>query len=165
MSQKGIAKRIGIGVGLAATLVLGAFLLVKSNAPGFSFLRSGQVVYAGNTATRYPGLKATEYFMNVPQNWKEAVKQVRKELPQAIERTGEDEPYFVVPQIENGRVRLSEFPEQSITVRPGKLQRVGARMMVLVGTGQDWSHIEVQDFREPSALESAFNWLGTKLGI
>jgi hypothetical protein len=111
------------------------------------------------------GLPATETFMNVPMNWEDAVAKVKKEIPNAIERMGDEGPYFVVPQYKNGRIQLAEFPEQAIAVRPGRLMRVGARMMVRADSGENWAHVEIQDFRQPSVLESAFNWLGKELGI
>lgn len=140
--------------------------VANSGIPELSFLKRGQVVYSTHTQGAYRGLNATETFMNVAVSADEALAQVRKELPIAIQREESDEgPYFLIPQVKGGRILLSEFPEQKIAIRPGKLVRVGARMMVLVGTGDKWSHIQIQDYRQPSALESAFNWLGDKIGI
>lgn len=165
MSKCGIAIKIGIGATLL--LVSGwAFMRMSgTSVPQLSVLENGEFVYSGKGNTKIAGLNTTETFMNVPMNWEEAVAKIRKELPTAIEREDANGPYFVVPQVHNGRVRLSEFPEQSITIRPGKLSRVGARMMVRFDTGDNWAHVQVQDFRQPSALESAFNWIGDKIGI
>lgn len=165
MSKCGIAIKIGVGATLL--LVSGwAFVRVTgSTVSGLSLLEKGELVYSGRGNAKIAGLNTTETFMNVPMNWEDAVEKVRKELPTAIEREDSNGPYFVVPQVHNGRVRLSEFPEQSITIRPGKLSRVGARMMVRFDTGDTWAHVQVQDFRQPSALESAFNWIGDRIGI
>jgi hypothetical protein len=165
VDKSAIAKKALIGVAFGAIVGVAVLRLAPSKLPGLSFLQKGEVVYSGRTVASMAGLPATETFMNVPMNWEDAVAKVKKEIPSAIERQGEEGPYFVVPQYQNGRVRLTEFPEQSIAVRPGRLVRVGARMMVRADSGENWAHVEIQDFRQPSALESAFNWLGKKLGI
>lgn len=165
VSKSGLAKKVGIGASAALVLTIAAFRMSQGGVPGLSFLEKGEMVYSGKTVAKLAGLKATETFLNVPMNWENAVLNLKKEIPSAIERNDGSEPYFVVPQMKDGRVRLSEFPQQSITVRPGRLVRAGARMMVQIDTGSNWSHVQIQDFRQPSALESAFNWLGDRLGI
>jgi len=166
MDRRTLGIRIGVVAGTLMFLGFVGSRIANSGVPESGFLKRGQVVYSTHTQAAYRGLNATETFMNVPVSADEALTQVRKELPNAIQRDERDEgPYFLVPQMKDGRILLSEFPEQKIAIRPGKLVRVGARMMVLVGTGEKWSHIQIQDYRQPSALESAFNWLGDKIGI
>jgi hypothetical protein len=159
------AKKAGIGVALLAIVGVVAVRMAQSALPGLSFLKQGEVVYSGRTTAKLAGLKATETFMNVPLNWEDAVKKIKQEIPTAIERRDGDGPYFVVPQLHDGRVQLAAFPEQSITVRPGRLVRAGARMMVRADSGEGWSHVQIQDFHQPSVLESTFNWIGDRLGI
>lgn len=165
MKKNRLAMKAGVGVALVALFGMVAVRMAQSELPGLSFLKQGEMVYSGRTTAKLAGLKATETFLNVPLNWEEAVKKIKQEIPTAIERRDGDGPYFVVPQLQNGRVKLAEFPEQSITVRPGRLVRVGARMMVRADSGSDWSHVQIQDFHQPSVLESTFNWLGDRLGI
>ena len=148
-----------------AAAAFAALRISNTALPGLSFLQKGEMVYSGKSASKLAGLSATETFLNVPMNWEDAVTKLKKEIPTAIEREDENGPYFVVPQVQRGRVRLAEFPEQSITVRPGRLMRVGARMMVRADSGGSWAHVQIQDFRQPSALESAFHWIGNRLGI
>ncbi len=165
MKKSRIAIKLGIGAAVFVVAV-GAFMkMTGTTVLGLSILEKGELVYQGKGDSAIAGLSSTDTFMNVPMNWEDVVEKVRKELPTAIEREGSSGPYFVVPQIRNGRVLLSEFPEQAITIRPGKLSRAGARMMVRLDTGDNWAHIQVQDFRQPSALESAFNWLEDRIGI
>lgn len=165
MRKHAIAKKIGVVTVFVVAAGFAALRLSNTALPGLSFLQKGEMVYSGKTASKLAGLSTTESFLNVPMNWEDAVEKVKKELPSAIERSDENGPYFVVPQMQNGRIRLSEFPEQSITVRPGRLVRAGARMMVRADSGDSWAHVQIQDFRQPSALESAFNWIGDRLGI
>ncbi len=165
MRKVDLAKRVGIVTAIAAIIGFAALRVSSSTIPGISFLAKGQVVYTGKAETKLAGLTATETFLNIPMNWEDAVQKVQREMPSAILREDGNGPYFVIPQTQNGRVLLSEFPQQSITVRPGKVMRVGARMMVGMDSGDTWAHVQIQDFRQPSALESAFNWLGDKIGI
>ncbi len=162
-------SRFTLNLGLiAAAFFVSALLVVnasKDSTARFTFLKQGEKVYSGKGIAKLAGLTTTETFVNVPMNWEDVVAKVQKEIPTAIFRKDEDGPYFVIPQMQSGRVLVSEFPEQSITVRPGKLTRVGARMMVRADSGSDWAHVLIQDFRQPSPLESAFNWLGDRLGI
>lgn len=165
VKKSGIAIRIGIGATLTVVALAAFVRMTDTVVPGLSILEKGELVYRGKGDSAMAGLTSTDTFMNVSMNWEEAVEKVRKELPTAIEREDSSGPYFVVPQMRNGRVLLSEFPEQSITIRPGKLSRAGARMMVRLDTGDTWAHIQVQDYRQPSALESAFNWIEDRIGI
>jgi hypothetical protein len=163
--KRTLAMKVGVGATLVVAASFAALRVTNTALPGLSILQKGEMVYSGKSASKLAGLSATETFLNVPMNWEDAVAKVKKEIPSAIERSDENGPYFVVPQTQNGRVRLAEFPEQSITVRPGRLLRVGARMMVRADSGDSWAHVQIQDFRQPSALESAFNWIGDRLGI
>ena len=163
--NRGVAKKVGLGAALIVVAGFAAMRLTNTALPGLSILHKGEMVYSGKSASKLAGLNATETFLNIPMNWEDAVAKVKKEIPTAIERVDDNGPYFVVPQTLNGRVRLAEFPEQSITVRPGRLMRVGARMMVRADSGDSWAHVEIQDLRQPSALESAFHWIGDRLGI
>lgn len=165
MKKPVIAMKVGLGAALLFAAAFGFVRVTGSVVPSLSILDKGELVYSGKGDAKVPGLNTTETFMNVPMNWEDAVAKIRREIPTAIEREDGNGPYFVVPQMKDGRVRLSEFPEQSITVRPGKLSRVGARMMVRLDTGDNWAHVQVQDFRQPSPLESAFNWIGDQFGI
>jgi hypothetical protein len=151
---------------MATVLSAMAIFRVSANpSTSMSFLSGGEQIYSGKGVAKLAGISATQTFVNVPLNWEDAVARIKKEIPTAIERRDGDGPYFVVPQMRNGRVLLTEFPEQSITVRPGRVMRVGARMMVKADSGTEWAHIQIEDYRQPSALESAFNWLGDRLGI
>ena len=165
MKTNGKARGIGVAIGVTTLAAIGLLRLGQSGMPGGSVFQNGETIYTGKSVAKLAGLTATETFINVPNNWETVVAKVKREIPIAIERRDEDGPYLVVPQTRHGRVMISEFPEQSITVRPGRLTRVGARMMVRADSGTDWAHVQIQDFRQPSALESAFNWLGDRLGI
>jgi len=140
-----------------------ARLNVQGDVP--PIMHRAELVYSGAGTTRVAGLKATDTFANLSMPWEKALNQVRNELPTALERTGPNGPFLIVPQTRGGRVLLAEFPERAITIKAGKLAKVNGELVVIKGTLGSWSHIQVQDYRQPSVLESAFLWLGDRLGI
>jgi hypothetical protein len=161
-------RRASIGVGLAtviAVLGLVGSARLRGQTATSRILESAEMVYSGASATKIAGLQSTETYANVFMPWQKAFDQVLSDIPTALERNGSRGPYLIVPQTKNGRVLLSEFPEQAISIKPGKLARVDGKLVVLKGTGASWAHVQIQDYRQPSVLESAFNWLGDRLGI
>jgi hypothetical protein len=158
--------RIGFGI-LAAIAILGFAGMARLKGPGDvpPIMQGAELVYSGVGSTRVAGLKATDTFANLAMPWEKALSQVRNEIPTALERAGPNGPFLIVPQKKNGRVLLAEFPERAITVKAGKLAKLDGKLVVVNGTSATWSHIQVQDYRQPSVLESAFLWLGDRLGI
>jgi hypothetical protein len=160
-----------IGKYLVIAAILGAFAMFafgrvrNSSTPSVAIFESGEIVYSGKAPARFSGLDATETYLNVGSPMEQTIAQIKRDIPTAIERRRGEDRYLVVPQLRNGRVLIAEFPLQAITVRPGRLGRMGPRMMVGATTGDTWSHVLIEDFRQPSPLEAAFNWIGGKLGI
>lgn len=148
---------------MVASCIAG-YRMASQSQPGFAFLKQGETIYSSRiVASNAP---VTESYTNLPIDSKEAIKRIRQELPNAIERhDSEGQLSFVLPQMEGGRVLITEFPIQAISVRPGRLVRFGNRILVSKGSTDKWSNVQVLDYREPSALESAVHWLGDQMGI
>lgn len=158
--------RVGFWI-LTAVAIVGFAGVARLKGQGDvpPIMHRAELVYSGAGSTRVAGLKATDTFANLSIPWEKAFRQVRDELPTALERSGPNGPFLIVPQTRGGRVMLAEFPERAITIKAGKLAKVDGKLVIMKGTLGTWSHIQVQDYRQPSVLESAFHWLGDRLGI
>jgi len=161
-----LAIKIGLGAAVVIALSFGMSKLINASRPGFGFMRNAEVVYTGRHSLGKNNAETTDTVANIPESWTDAVRHIEGELPQAIRRQdSEGSISYVVPQFENGRMQIDEYPEQLIKVRPGRVVNNGSKLVVMNDSVKNWSHIEIEDFRGPSALESAFNWLGNRMGI
>lgn len=167
MSEGKVAVKIGIGVALGVVLSVGVCKLLHSARPNFAFMRNAEVVYTGSHPIGKNRSMTTDMVANIPETLPNALRQIEEELPQAIRRNDGNEGTisFAVPQFENGRMQIDEYPEQLIKIRPGRVIKKGSKLMVMNDTAKHWSHVEIADYRGPSALDSAFNWIGEKIGI
>ncbi len=154
------------GLVLAVVSLLGLTIYVVFRPiPETSHLVSnGEVVYSEIIDFGSSNLKATETYLNLPVGIDEVVRVLREKFPTALVRESASGPLFVIPQIHSGRVQLLDFPETLIVIRQGKLIRDRNRFFIKPNTDSRYSHLQIRDYRQTSALESAFKWLGIQIG-
>jgi|GEM_PF-6459857 len=166
VSGNRLAIKIGAGVCVGALLGVGACRLAQVHQLNYDFLRGGEIVYTGTSVDGHNRIRATDTLINVHAVADRAMELLRQEVPQAIQKVDEDgNVSFVLPQMEGGRMKIAEYPEQTIQVKPGRLVKDGSKIIVMNESAKVWSHVEIKDFRQPSAVESAMTWLGDRLGI
>ncbi len=166
VSRNRLAIKIGVGVSFGILLGIGACRLTQTRQLGYGFLRNGEIVYSGAGQDGHNRVRTTETVVNVPSVATRTIDLVQQELPSAIRRLEDDGTVsFVLPQFENGRMQITEYPEQAIQVKPGRVVRQGSKLFVMNEANTLWSHVEIKDFRQPSALESAMTWIGDRFGI
>jgi hypothetical protein len=154
----GEAARRGGWVLAAATLGAGlAFVMTGREVPAHGFLRGGTkfaLVGAGTRLTGTETYRSTRAGYLLPQSVEETRAAIAKELPHAIEqgqKGGFQGRLLVVPRVEDGRVKLTFPPDETILLAPAP-----------DGKG---TMVEVLAYRRPSPFEGLLTRLRRTLRI
>jgi hypothetical protein len=131
---------------------------LTTNASSLELLKVARPVYENRRINLADDSSILESCYDIPQTLDVVANELIREFPSAIEKKGNDGFQLVLPRVDGGRVRVSEYPSLTIVVRDGMLGRSSVRE-------GGWSHIVVREHLEPSIIEGVWNWLGDKLKV
>ena len=153
-----LTSKIGLFVS-AMILGLAGYFLVSANSSRVQLpiLRQGTPVYVDRSIETGGTATVIESCFEIPMSSEEVLKELKAELPGAIERRGAEGYQLVLPRTDNGRVRVAEYPEISILVRDGRISRKSA------GAEPGWSHMVLREHRGPSVISGVWRWLSQRL--
>jgi hypothetical protein len=150
-----------LSVFILAVSCAGSVLWMSNERKNDTVLSRGEVVRSVEYRAGSPDVDATETFINIPMDYKEVVRRIRQENPGAMSIDDSDGINLVVPQVLSGRVQIFDAPKKSFTVLQGRTSTIDTPV---VGD-QDWTTVRVREFRRRNVIESAFAWIGDRLGI
>jgi len=150
-----------LAVLILAVSCAGSVLWMGHERKSDTVLSRGEVVRSVAYRAGAPDVDATETFINIPMYYKDVARRIRQENPGAMSIDDPDGVKLVVPQVLSGRVQIFDAPKKSFTVLQGRTSPIGTHVF----GDHDWTTVRVREFRRRNVLESAFAWIGDRLGI